>query len=51
MNLASKADATYVPSPCYTDEGATTGPTGKRLEWKITPRDKVGPMALIGLGK
>lgn len=34
-----------------TDEGPKTGPTGKRLEWKITPRDKVGPMALIGLGK
>jgi hypothetical protein len=34
-----------------TDEGAKTGPTGKRLEWKITPRDKVGPMALVGLGK
>ena len=34
-----------------TDEGPKTGPTGKHLEWKITPRDKVGPMALIGLGK
>ena len=34
-----------------TDEGAKADPTGKRLEWKITPRDKVGPMALIGLGK
>ena len=34
-----------------TDEGPKVGPTGKRLEWKITPRDKVGPMALIGLGK
>lgn len=34
-----------------TDEGAKAGPTGKRLEWKITPRDKVGPMALIGLAK
>ncbi len=34
-----------------TDEGLKVGPTDKRLEWKITPRDKVGPMALIGLGK
>lgn len=34
-----------------TDEGAKPVPNGKRLEWTITPRDKVGPMALIGLGK
>jgi hypothetical protein len=34
-----------------TDEGAKAGTTGKTLEWKITPRDKVGPMALIGLAK
>lgn len=34
-----------------TDEGPKVGPTGKILTWTITPRDKVGPMALIGLGK
>ncbi|NCU11284.1 MAG: hypothetical protein GXC70_03835 [Sphingomonadaceae bacterium] len=34
-----------------TDEGPKADPAGKRLEWTITPRDKVGPMALIGLGK
>ncbi|MFM5950786.1 MAG: hypothetical protein ACKOPM_16415 [Novosphingobium sp.] len=34
-----------------TDEGPKAVPGGKRLEWTITPRDKAGPMALIGLGK
>lgn len=34
-----------------TDEGPKADPAGKRLEWTITPRDKVGPMALIGLAK
>lgn len=34
-----------------TDEGPKADPAGKRLEWTLTPRDKVGPMALIGLGK
>lgn len=34
-----------------TDEGPKADPAGKRLEWTITPRDKAGPMALIGLGK
>lgn len=34
-----------------TDEGPKADPAGKRLEWTITPRDKVGPMALIGLTK
>lgn len=34
-----------------TDEGPKAAPGGKRLEWTITPRDKAGPMALIGLGK
>lgn len=34
-----------------TDEGPATVPTGKRLEWTITPREKTGPMALVQLGK
>lgn len=34
-----------------TDEGPKADAAGKRLEWTITPRDKVGPMALIGLRK
>ncbi|MBN8500993.1 MAG: hypothetical protein J0M19_07580 [Sphingomonadales bacterium] len=34
-----------------TDEGPKADPAGQRLEWVITPRDKAGPMALIGLGK
>lgn len=34
-----------------TDEGPKADPAGKRLEWVITPRDKAGPMALIGLGQ
>lgn len=34
-----------------TDEGPKADPTGKRLEWTITPREKAGPMALIGLAK
>lgn len=34
-----------------TDEGPKADPAGKRLEWKITPREKAGPMALIGLAK
>lgn len=34
-----------------TDEGPKPDPAGQRLEWTITPRDKAGPMALIGLAK
>ncbi|HOB15031.1 MAG TPA: hypothetical protein PK680_06405 [Novosphingobium sp.] len=34
-----------------TDEGPKADPAGKRLEWTISPREKAGPMALIGLGK
>lgn len=34
-----------------TDEGPKADPAGKRLEWIISPREKAGPMALIGLGK
>lgn len=34
-----------------TDEGPKADPAGQRLEWTITPREKAGPMALIGLGK
>lgn len=34
-----------------TDEGPKADPAGKRLEWTITPREKVQPMALVQLGK
>jgi hypothetical protein len=32
-----------------TDEGPKADPSGKRLEWTISPREKTGPMALIAL--
>lgn len=33
-----------------TDEGPVAGPTGQRLEWKVTPRTTIAPTALVRLG-
>ena len=33
-----------------TDEGPLAGPTGSRLEWKVTPRSTAAPTALVKLG-
>lgn len=33
-----------------TDEGPTDGPSGQRLEWKVSPRTTTPPTALVRLG-
>lgn len=33
-----------------TEDGPVAGPSGQVLEWKVTPRTTVAPMALIALG-